>query len=593
MTKVNRKYIFLIFIFLIGCGETQKVEKNVYKHSMSGSPKTFEPMLASNKYTSMVVQSVYDTLYGYKYLAQPYELRPILAAAMPTISEDGLEYDIEIKKGVFWQEHEAFENRTREVVAADVAYSLKRHFDKNNISQGKWLWSDYIEGLKQWGENGSDYDQNTSGIEPTGKYSLKIRLIKPYPQLIHSLSTSFSAIIPREVEEFYGEKFGSNPLGSGPYTFESFDGQTVKLRKNPKFRQEAVDIYYEGYDEEIHSKYDIDRIHGLSPPFVDEVEIHFIDEATSKWYSFTKDAEIQYTTVPTSLSNQVINVGDKPTVKTEYGEKYYSRFGTELGFAYFAFNMNDERFGYRDDPVLDRKNKLLRCAIRKAHNWEARNKAFYFGIGNVFPGVIPPGLYDYDPNMSKDSIQYDIQEAKEMLIQGGWNEQNLPEFEYHSVGSVQNNLIFEQTRGFLSKIGYPAEKIKSVTYPSFGTYNKAVIDGKAPFFFMGWGMDYPDAQNIIQLFYGPHKSPGSNKYNYSNPKFDALYEKTSSMMESEERKKMYSEMNQMIVDDCVAVSAINRTFLSLWHKDVIFYHTEDMTGSGFLKYVGLKDFIPQ
>jgi len=64
-------------------------------------------------------------------------------------------------------------------------------------------------------------------------------------------------------------------------------------------------------------------------------------------------------------------------------------------------------------------------------------------------------------------------------------------------------------------------------------------------------IDYPDAQNFLQLFYGPNKSPGVNGTNYQNPEFDRLYEKILSMCESPERTALYEKMADMVDDDCV------------------------------------------
>ena len=40
-------------------------------------------------------------------------------------------------------------------------------------------------------------------------------------------------------------------------------------------------------------------------------------------------------------------------------------------------------------PVV-RGGQALRCAIIKAFDWPKRNEIFYYGIGQVFPGIIPP-----------------------------------------------------------------------------------------------------------------------------------------------------------------------------------------------------------
>ncbi len=55
---------------------------------------------------------------------------------------------------------------------------------------------------------------------------------------------------------------------------------------------------------------------------------------------------------------------------------------------------------------------------------------------------------------------------------------------------------------------------------TFAEYLRREHDGETQIFYAGWVIDYPDAQNFLQLFYGPNKSPGVNATNYQNPEFD-------------------------------------------------------------------------
>ncbi len=104
---------------------------------------------------------------------------------------------------------------------------------------------------------------------------------------------------------------------------------------------------------------------------------------------------------------------------------------------------------------------------------------------------------------------------------------------------------------------------------------------------MAWGLDYPDAENTLQLFYGPNRSPGSNSSNYNNPKYNALYEKSSVMQPSPERTAIYQEMNQMLVDDCVGLGSFSRTSVDLWHKSAVMWPQKSVIGNYF-KYVDVK-----
>ena len=508
---------------------------------------------------------------------------------MPEISEDGLTYTLEIKPNVFFTDHPAFEHgKGREVVAEDFVYSIKRSFDPQSGGTGAWLWQNRIIGLDQWKLDGADYAQSIPGLLALDDYTIQIQLSKPYPQLTYTLAMGFAAITPREVVETLGQEFGSNPVGSGPFMLDKFHAETAYLSKNPRFRKEPIDIYYEGYDANLHQTLGLEQLHGQSPPFIDQLEIHFVKETSSRWHSFTKGDEIQYTTVPKDKQNTVILQQEPLQLHPQISDKYNYSYGMEAGFVYHGFNMKDPVWGINGDPEHDKRSLALRCALRKSHNWSQKNRAFYFGLGQIFPGIIPPSVPEFDPSLSEDSITLDLTGAKQLLQDNGWSTNNLPEFEYHVAGNVLQKQFFEQLRGFLNKIDYPANLIHYRPYPSFGQFNKAIKNREAPFFFLSWTLDYPDAENTLQLFYGPNETPGSNNFNYSNPVFDRLFEQSITMLPSPERTELYQQMNQIVIDDCVVISGLSRNKIHLWHKNVITFPDREILGGFHLKYVDIK-----
>jgi ABC-type transport system substrate-binding protein len=588
---------------LLSCGNTDQNQsvsttqkkntkypgQKAYFHSMDGTPTTLDPVRAATNYSNFVVLNIFDTLYSYKYLARPYEMKPNLAETMPEVSEDGLTYTIKIKKGVYFHDDISFLNgEGRELIADDFIYSIKRHFDKQFNSQGAWLFSNRIVGLDQWKLDGSDYSKEVEGLKALDTHTIQINLIEPYPQLLYTLAQGFTAIVAKEVVDYYGDEFGSNPVGSGPFILQSFNQEKAVLFKNPKFRHEPLDLAFEGYDEAKHSFTEIQTLAGKSPPFIDVMEIHFIKETSSRWNSFTKGNEIQYLFVAKEQANEVI-MNKKPLkLYPKIEDNYHHMFLVEGGFVYSGFDMSNPIFGNNGNQEHDQKNKALRCAIRKSMNWDQKNRAFYFGLGTIFPGVIVPAVNEFDPNLDKESITLDIEGAKILLKEAGWTSETLPTLNFHTNGNVTNRLIYEQFRGFLKKIGYPNNKVVYNPYPSFGAFNKALKNSKTPFFSLAWTLDYPDSENTLQLFYGPNKSPGSNNFNYQNPAFDQKFEYAKTMLPSPERTQLYQELNQMVIDDCVVLSGISRKRIYLWHKNVIMYPDREILGGFFTRYVDVK-----
>ena len=598
----GRSSLFVILLaiitFLSGCGAGVDIEKEleghlngppkIYRHSLDGAPSSLDPVNAATVYANHIVVNIYDTLFRYKYLARPYQIVPNLAEAMPQVSDDGLTYTIQIKKGVHFSDDPSFvDGIGRELIAEDMVYSLKRHFDVKNRSQGSWLWDGKIVGLNEWKDEGSDYSKVIEGFKAISSHTLQIVLKEPYPQLIHTFAQGYSAVIPHEAVQHYGREISVHPVGSGPFKMARYEaGNYALMVRNIKYRQEPIDLDFEGYEEELHKPYGIDTIEGKSPPLVDALKIDFIKESASRWASFTKGNEINFTGVPVEQVDQILSQKKPKLVLTpEIDAKYHMFHTIEAGFVHTDFNMRDPLIGYSDDPEREKRNKSLRCAIRSAFDWQERNDVFYSGIAVIYPGIIPPVVPEFDAELSDISTLRNVDEAKRLMLEGGWNADNVPTLVYGGVASVQTRQFYEQFRGWMKDIGFPEDKVVFDSYASFGDFNKAVKEAKVMIVGMGWGLDYPDAQNTLQLFYGPYGSPGSNNANYNNPEYNRLYKITSTMQPSDERTEMYRSMNRMVIDECASITGLSRDRIMLWHKNVISYADRQIVGGFHFKFV--------
>ncbi|MGA9575676.1 MAG: ABC transporter substrate-binding protein [Lysobacterales bacterium] len=586
--------ILLVLLMLGGCGQAPDSDSSIsrvkiYKHAMDGAPGSLDPAQAASIYANFIVVNLYDTLYRYKYLARPYQLQPNLAAAMPEISDDGLTLTIRIKQGVYFNDDPAFENATgREVKARDFVYSIKRHFDPDTRAQGAWLWQGRIEGLDRWKTDGSDYDAEVEGLRALDDYTIQIRLTRPFPQLVHTLTQGYAAIVPREAVEKYGQMLSSHPVGSGPFTLRSRDGVRAVLIKNSAFRQEPFDLAAEGFDPAREVNPDLQKLQGRIPPFIDRLEFEFVTEGAARWNAFAS-GELNFIKVPVSQFDSILSQRSPPTLKPEYAQSWAFEASPESGFIYTNFNMADEQLGYNPDPERNRRNHALRCAMVKAFDWKKTNEIFFYDIGRVFPGIIPPSVPEYDPHGDMSYITHDLEGAKELLRENGWNEDTLPTLDYGFPNGVTERQSFEQFRNFMMMAGYPADKIRPLIFATYGDYQRAYSQGKVSLINSSWTMDYPDTENLMQLYYGPNAAPGSNSASYSNPAYDRLYEISATMSESPERTAIYREMNQLLMDDCVGITGISRTLLFLWDKKFIMKPDRSFLGGYFLRFVDLAE----
>ena len=577
-------------VMLPGCDSQRKNDAaessaSVYHHSMDGAPSSLDPAQASSIYANFLAVNLYDTLYRYKYLARPYELEPNLADGLPEVSADGLIYTIHIKPGVHFIDDPAFPgDKGRAVRAEDFVYSIKRQFDPATRAQGAWLWQGRIVGLDEWKESGSDYEQEVPGLKALDDRTLQIQLVSPFPQLTHTLTQGFSAIVPREAVDHYGQEFAIHPVGSGPYRLQTFNSASAVLVRNIRFRQEPFSLQTEGFDPASQGHLGLEQLEGQAAPFMDRVEIEFVAEDAARWNSFIA-GELDFIKVPVSQFDQVLVNRDPPALNAALAENYHVIANLESGFVHTDFNMDDPRIGYHPDPELNIRNRALRCAIIEAFDWRKRNEIFYYGIGHVFDGIIPPAAPEFDSQQTRVPPARDLEHARNLLTEHGWNAENLPVLEYGFTFSVTERQMFEQLRSFLGEIGYPQEKIKPLTFPTYGEYARAYLNREVMLMTIGWTMDYPDAENTVQLFYGPNASPGSNTANYNNSRFNQLYRESSGMQPSAERTAIYREMNQIVIDDCATISGVSRRLILLWNRDLAVLPDRSFVGGFFFRFV--------
>src|ERR1700681_626637 len=114
----------------------------------------FDPGRVTDYYSNTVIEAVFERLLTYDYLARPSKLVPEAAEGMPQISDNGRTYLFRIRKGAYFAPDPAFKGAKRELTAAAVAYSIKRHMDPKNRSYWQRLGDGKIVGLDELAQKG-------------------------------------------------------------------------------------------------------------------------------------------------------------------------------------------------------------------------------------------------------------------------------------------------------------------------------------------------------------------------------------------------------------------------------------------------------
>ncbi|TMG75521.1 MAG: hypothetical protein E6H80_05545 [Betaproteobacteria bacterium] len=258
----------------------------------------FDPVKVSDYYSGTVIESIFDPLLTYDYLARPAKLVPNTAESLPQITDNGKTYTLKLRKGIYFASDPAFKGKRRELTAEDYAYSIKRFFDPKNRSPYAFLFEGKIVGLDELGARAKktdrfDYEARVPGLEVPDRYTLRIRLRETDFNFSHILAFPLTGAVAREAIEAYGDDINSHPVGTGPYLLKKYTRSSkITLEANPGYRGKVWNFTP---GEDPRDKEIVARMKGKNLPLIGTVEISVVEETQSRWLAFERgETDIEY-----------------------------------------------------------------------------------------------------------------------------------------------------------------------------------------------------------------------------------------------------------------------------------------------------------
>jgi oligopeptide transport system substrate-binding protein len=617
--------------FLVGCDLSQwnnpypasQRGENILYSSFSDRPKHLDPVrsYSSNEYA--FIGQIYEPPLQYHYLKRPYQLIPLTAAQMPEVryldaagrrliqgaaaSDIAFSvYEIHIRPGIQYQPHPAFardaqnelryvdlleddlaqareladfEYRdSRELVAADYVYQIKRFAHPRLHSPIQGLMNEYIAGLREFSETlATAYARQQQedpgatwldlrqfdlpGVEVIDKYTYRIKIHGKYPQLLYWLAMPFFAPMPWEADRFYAQPGMKQrnitldwyPVGTGPYmlTVNNPNRQMV-LERNPNFHPQ----YYPTEGDPGDTEKGLLEDAGKRLPFIDKVVYSLEKENIPYWNKFLQ-GYYDVSGVSSDSFDQAIQFGSQGEAElTPLMQQKGIRLETAVQTStfYMGFNMLDPVVGGESQRA-----RLLRRAISIAVDYEDFISIFANGRGVVAQGIIPPGIFGYVEGKKGINLYvYEwrngraerkaVSEAKRLLAKAGYPngrdaETGKPLLIHLDVtgGGPEDKANFDWLRKQFRKIDLELV-IRNTDYNRF---QEKMRKGNAQLFQWGWNADYPDPENFLFLLYGPNgkvKNGGENAANYNNPEFNRLFDQMKNMDNSPQRSAIIKQL---------------------------------------------------
>ena len=539
----NHRWVGLVCVAIMGSASWASIPSGtpkVLNIAQNSGVKGMDPMNLNDLYSGTVIAQIFEPLFQYHYLKRPFELEPCMAEKLPEISKDRLTYRVRIKKGIRFHDDPAFPGgKGREVTAQDFVYSIKRLADPRSQSEAYFSIENRLKGLTEWGaglaSGKTNYDTEVEGLRAIDSHTIEFKLMKVYPQLTQVLAIPSMAAVAREVVEKYGADIASHPIGTGPFRLDPDNGwvrgSRIRLKKNPNYRTTTYPKSGDPGDAARGLLADA----GKNLPMVDEVVIHEMPEDQPRWLNGLS-GKLQYFDVPSDSMGAAVD--EKGSLLPELASKGLKlTVVDDLGLTYVAFNLKD--------PVLG-QNKRLRQAMSLAFDSKTFIDMFHPRRAKPAQGPVPPGIDTYDPKFKNPWRVYNVDHAKKLLAEAGFPEgKGLPEFTYEAMADSKSRQMAEFFQRSMAAIGIKI-KYNPNTWPEL---LKKIKESRAQMVSLGWGGVYPDPQAFFMALSTENLPPGPNVSNFSNKKYDELYEVATRLEPGAKRTKIYHQMRDLLVDE--------------------------------------------
>lgn len=486
----------------LGDGKKVRLEASeTLRINVTSEPPTLDWQKGSDLASAHITMNLMEGLAQYDLSDKELKLKPGLALKWEP-SEQARLWKITLRSNVVWSDGVAF-------TPNHVVDGWKRLLSKETAAEYAYFLfgiknaQAYNEGKKTWEE---------VGIKVTGSNELSVELNKPMSYFPYLLTHHSTYPIRMDVVQKAGDRWTepAHIVTLGPFKLISWqhDKMLVLERNEKYYGKDAGEL-----------------------PTIKYIVAHMIQE--------------QATAINLFESGKLDSVHDLPPIEIrKLRPRKEFREIARLSTYFYAFNVTK--------PPMD--NVLVRRAIAMSIDRQQLVQAM---AGGQLPltSWIPNGMFGYEPDRG---LTYNPEKAKELIKQAGFADPSkIPKIEIKFNTRESHQLVAENIQAQLKKnLGLNIE-IKNEEWKVF--LNNLKTDPPQLYRF-GWQADYPDPDNFMSMLLSYSEN---NRTRWKSAKFDELVDKAAGALDREERRKLYSEAQKIIVEDDVPVIPL---FVSVSHS---------------------------
>lgn len=323
-------------------------------YALATSPDTLDPHRSGLAVAVRVIRTIFDSLVVQ---LPDNSIKPWLATSW-TISEDGKSYTFKLRQDVKFQDGTPFN-------AEAVKYNFDRILDPaTKAGNAAALLAPY---------------QSSEVID---EYTVKLNLASPSRAFLGNLSQALLGIVSPTAAKKYGDRFGQNPVGTGPFKFVGWaENSEIKVERNPDYKWAPELVKNEG------------------APFLDGIAFKIVPEEATR--------------IGSVLSGQVLAAETVPPqniVSLKNDSKFQLLEANTVGLPYTLF------FNLEREPWNEEK---ARQAVQLAIDVDSIVKTLYLGTYDRAWSPLTPGTFGYDPSL-ENSVKPDLDKANALLDELGW-----------------------------------------------------------------------------------------------------------------------------------------------------------------------------
>lgn len=473
---------------------------STFVFAASSDPASLDPAYAQDGESFRVSRQIFEGLIGVEPgTADP---APLLAESWES-SEDGMTHTFKLKEGVKFHDGTDFN-------AEAVCFNFDRWYNWEGLVTSPsfaYYYGKLFQGFASDPEN-AVYKSCTAN----GENEAVIELNKPFAGFIASLSLpAFAMQSPAALEEYEADNVGgseenpslpeyatAHPTGTGPFKFDEWSpGEQVTLS--------AFDDYWGEQGQ------------------VQEIIFRVIDDETARRQALEAGSIDGY---------DLVGPADTKALE-EKGFHMESR--APFTVLYLAFNQEVEAL----------KDIKVRQAISHAIDKDALIKQVLPDGTEKATQFMPPVVNGYNEDVT--TYDYDVEKAKALLAEAGYNESNPLTLDFNYPVNVSRpympnpEQIFTVLSKQLEEAGITVNPVTD-EWVDYTTRTTGTADHQIHL--LGWTGDYNDSDNFVGVFFGKE----SPEWGFNNPDlFNKLAEarQTPSL---EEQTPLYEEINAEIAE---------------------------------------------